>query len=269
MVSQIKELLPAGLEPAVLRLWSCLRPVTRLIFSGRKRYCPLCDSSTRIFLSYDTSTRKRKDVICPICLSHERHRQAWIFLKSCPDLNDGSFKRLLHLAPELEFTRRLKAIPRVEYVSADLESPQAMVKMDITSMPWTEASFDAVFCSHVLEHVPDDRAAMAEMFRILKPGGWALIVVPVSKDDTREDPTIMDPVERERLFWWSDHVRLYGLDIRERLAASGFEVETIFTRQFVEPKDCERMRIYEDDPLFFCRKPTDTVNQEITHAREA
>ena len=262
MVPRIKALLPEGLEPVVLKIWSSLRPLTKLLFFGRNRYCSICESSTRFFLSYDTPAQKRKDVICPVCLSHERHRQAWIFLESCTDIGDGSSKRLLHLAPEHNFAGRLKAMAGVEYVSADIESPRAMVKMDIASMPWPEGSFDVLFCSHVLEHVPDDRAAMDEMFRVLKPGGWALILVPVSAEDTREDPEILDSVERARLFWWTDHIRLYGLDISERLAACGFEVETIFTHQFVEPEDCKRMRINGHDPLFFCRKSTRGVTQD-------
>ena len=76
---------------------------------------------------------------------------------------------------------RFKKIPRLDYISADLASPHAMVKMDITAIDWPDASFDIVYCSHVLEHIPDDRKAMSEIFRVLKPGGWALIQVPLSR----------------------------------------------------------------------------------------
>jgi SAM-dependent methyltransferase len=130
-----------------------------------------------------------------------------------------------------------------------------MVKMDITDIDWPDSSFDIVYCSHVLEHVPEDRKAMSEMFRVVKPGGWALIQVPVWKDDTIEDPSITDPGERERLFGQSDHVRLYGLDIKNRLAAAGFDVEVVFAHQLIEPQNCESMGINPNEPIFHCRKP--------------
>ena len=87
--------------------------------------------------------------------------------------------------------------------------------MDITKIHWPDSSFDIIYCSHVLEHVPDDLKAIGEIFRVLIPGGWALIQVPISKKATLEDPSVTDPGERERLFWQNDHVRLYGLDIKE------------------------------------------------------
>ena len=255
MVSQIKALLPTALEPLAIRMWYLCRPIIRLIFFSRSKYCCVCDSWSRFFLSHGPLSRRRKDVVCPICLSHRRHRLAWIYLNSCTNITDGSPKKLLHFAPETEFSKRFKKIPGIDYLSADLVSPHAMVKMDITDIDWPDSSFDIVYCSHVLEHVPEDRKAMSEMFRVVKPGGWALIQVPVWKDDTIEDPSITDPGERERLFGQSDHVRLYGLDIKNRLAAAGFDVEVVFAHQLIEPQNCERMGINPNEPIFHCRKP--------------
>jgi len=255
VITQIKALLPATLEPMIIRVWYFFRPMLRFIFSGRNRYCPVCKSWSRFFFAHGPATRKRKNVVCPICLSHDRHRLAWIFLNSSTDLNDGSPKKLLHLAPETEFERKFRRISGVQYFSADLASPHAMEKMDITNIHWPEASFDIIYCSHVLEHVPEDRRAMSEMLRVLRSGGWALIQVPTSKKGTIEDPSVTDPAERERLFGQSDHVRLYGLDIKDRLAAAGFDPEVIFAHQVVEPQDCERMCIHANQPLFYCKKP--------------
>jgi len=255
MLTRIKALLPTALEPHAIRLWYIFRPILRVIFFARNRYCPVCESWSRRFFSHGLAARSRKDIICPICLSHDRHRFAWTFIKSSTDLNEGSLKRLLHFAPEAEIERRFRSIPGVRYLSADLASPHAMGEIDITAIPWPEASFDAIYCSHVLEHVPEDRRAMSEIFRVLSPGGWALIQVPISNKDTLEDPSVTDPAERERLFWQSDHVRLYGLDIKDRLAAVGFEPEVIFAQQLVGPEDCERMRLPAVEPLFFCKKP--------------
>ena len=100
-----------------------------------------------------------------------------------------------------------------------------MVEMDITDIQYPDDSFDAIYCSHVLEHVPDDAKAMSELYRVLKPGGWAILAVPIRGDTTFEDPTTTEPEERERLFGQSDHVRYYGKDFKDRLEAAGFEVK--------------------------------------------
>jgi SAM-dependent methyltransferase len=147
------------------------------------------------------------------------------------------------------------AIPGVDYLSADLISPHAMVKMDITDIDLPDSSFDIVYCSHILEHVTDDLKAMSEMVRVLKPGGLALIQVPISENGTFEDPSITDPGERERLFWQSVHVRLYGLDIKDRLAVAGFDVEVVFGHQLIEPQSRESMGIDSNEVIFHCRKP--------------
>lgn len=255
MVTRFKEFLPAALEPVIIRVWYLIRPALRIIFFGRSRYCPVCNSSCRLFLSHGVKSRRSKNVVCPVCLSHERQRLAWIFIHSSTNLNDGSVKKLLHLAPEAEFERKLKSIPGIQYLSADLLNPHAMVEMDITHIQSPEAAFDIILCSHVLEHIPEDRKAMGELFRVLKPGGWALIQVPTSNKGTFEDPSVTDPAERERLFWQGDHVRLYGLDIKERLTAAGFDLEVIFPDQVLDQQDFERMGILADEPIYYCRKP--------------
>ena len=150
----------------------------------------------------------------------------------------------------------LQRLPGVDYLSADLDSPHAMLRLDITDMGVADESFDLIYCSHVLEHVRDDRAAMREMFRVLQPGGRVLIMVPITSGATLEDPAVTDPAERERLYLQSDHVRLYGLDdLRERLAAQGFEVQVTFARELVERAACEQMGLHPDEPIFDARKP--------------
>ena len=106
------------------------------------------------------------------------------------------------------------AHPNIDYLSADLNSPSAMVKMDITNIKYEDNSFDVIICNHVLEHIPDDRKAMSELYRVLKPGGWAILQVPISLllNKTYEDPTVTTPEEREKVFGQSDHVRIYAKD---------------------------------------------------------
>ena len=125
---------------------------------------------------------------------------------------------------------RFKALNHLEYVTADLNSPWADHHFDCHDIPFEDNSFDALMANHLLEHVADDRRVMSEFVRVLKPGGWAVLQVPINhKDgDTAEDPNVTDPMERERLYWREDHVRLYGHeDYPKRLAEAGFEVEVV------------------------------------------
>lgn len=142
-------------------------------------------------------------------------------------LEPGSGLRVLHLAPEPGVERWLRARLRGSYLSLDLEDPAATVRGDLTALPFSARSFDLVLCSHVLEHIPDDRAAMREMRRVLDERGRAIIQSPVNHDQTWgtfEDPAERDPRRRKALFSQADHVRVYGPDLVGRLQDAGFEI---------------------------------------------
>jgi ubiquinone/menaquinone biosynthesis C-methylase UbiE len=102
-----------------------------------------------------------------------------------------------------------------------------MVRMDVTSLQFPDGTFDAVVCNHVLEHVEDDRKALAEMYRVLKPGGWASIQVPMKGKATVEAAGVLNAYEQLHLFGQEDHVRQYGRDFEDRLREAGFRVEII------------------------------------------
>jgi SAM-dependent methyltransferase len=156
----------------------------------------------------------------------ERHRLIWLYLKRKTNFFTEKAK-MLHVAPELCFMSRFDALENLEYITADIESPLAKVKMDIHEIPFEDDSIDIIFCNHVLEHVDDDRKALSEIRRVLKPGGWAILQVPFFyplPKTTYEDKTIIDPKEREKAFGQDDHVRMYGEDYGKRLGESGLQV---------------------------------------------
>lgn len=125
--------------------------------------------------------------------------------------------------------RPLFAAAPERYVTADLESPLADLHFDVQRIPLDDASFDAVICNHLLEHVADDRQALRELHRVLRPGGWGILLSPVERDRERtyEDDTITDPDERTRIFGQYDHRRIYGADYADRLREAGFEAVDI------------------------------------------
>ncbi len=166
---------------------------------------------------------------------------------------------MLDVAPEPGLSGRIRRNKYIDYLSIDLASSFAMVKMSVTDLQLPDDSFDAIYCSHVLEHVPEDRRAMAEFYRVLKPGGWAIILVPISGEKTFEDPSVTTPGERQRLFGQHDHVRLYGKDLKERLEGAGFNVVVdAFARNF-SPKQVQRLGLKLDDDIYFCCKAIQTT----------
>lgn len=195
--------------------------------------------------------------ICPRCDAHPRHRLLWMFLvKTRVELFEASMA-LLHIAPETCYLRQFKRQRKLHYVTADIASPIADCRLDLCRMPFLTESFDVILCNHVLEHISDDRKAMQELFRVLKPGGWAVLQVPVDRHrrTTFEDGTICQPDERERIYGQRDHVRVYGLDYRERLESTGFNVDVIDFVAGVGNEEVVRCGLDNDEDIYLCKKP--------------
>lgn len=142
---------------------------------------------------------------------------------------------LLHVAPEPFFANLLKPHAEANYLSVDLMMSDAMLKLDLTDMHFHDGQLDVIICSHVLEHIPDDRKAMTEMHRVLRPGGYLLVMVPTYGEHTYEDWTITEPEDRKLHFGQDDHVRKYGRDITLRLQDAGFIVAEWPSANSVEP----------------------------------
>ena len=205
-------------------------PLLGLLYVGRGKECPICGCRRRKFLPYGY-VHQRDNALCPSCLSLERHRMLWLYLQNRTTLFDTR-PQLLHIAPEVALMKRLRRIytevPE-RYQTADLESPLADMHFDIQHIPLPGESVDVIFCNHILEHVEDDGVALAELYRVMRDGGWGVVLSPVDmeREHTFEDDSVTDPAERTRLFGQYDHRRVYGRDYASRLAEAGFEVEDI------------------------------------------
>ena len=206
-------------------------PILGLWYAGRGRKCPICGKQVREFLPYGYGV-SRRDALCPRCLALERHRLLWLYIERETDLLKG-YPILLHIAPEVALKRKFEQHYGKEYanhyLTADLESPLAKLHFDIQNIPLGDKSVDVVICNHILEHIEDDRKALRELHRILRPNGWGVVLVPqdYNRETTFEDDTITSPEERARVFGQYDHRRIYGRDYANRLRECGFEVEEI------------------------------------------
>lgn len=232
------------------------RRVRRARLRGDAVECPCCGRNWSAF----APAWNRPDAICPGCGAHERHRGLWLYLRDRVGLGREPLK-LLHFAPEYALRRPIEALDRIDYVTADLDPAGVDVQLDITDMPFDDAAFDAIICSHVLEHVADDRAAMSELARVLRPGGWLLVLVPLDPDRerTHEDPAVQTPEDREREFLQHDHVRLYAPDIAGRLEEAGLVVRAERLATALPEGAVARYGLLGDETVFHCTVPASLV----------
>lgn len=254
----IRFILNAIPRPVLQRMAGWAVPLLGLLYVGRGRECPVCGTKRRKFLPYGYVV-SRDNALCPNCLSLERHRLLWLWLQRESDLFEQR-PRLLHVAPEVCLMRHLRRTyagggNEADYVTADLESPLADLHFDIQQIPLADESFDVVFCNHIMEHVEDDLRAMRELYRVMRRGGWGVILSPVELDraTTFEDDSITDEAERTRIFGQYDHRRVYGRDYADRLRVAGFEVEDLDYAATLAPDERTRFAL-PSDHLYIVRK---------------
>ncbi|MDD3013581.1 MAG: methyltransferase domain-containing protein [Candidatus Gastranaerophilales bacterium] len=240
-----------------MKLKSAIKKVANNLYymnlvPGTGTTCPICEKTSRKFIPYIRNLKV--NARCPKCKSLDRHRLLWLYFKD----NPGLFKKkmnILHFAPEPCFENQFSKMKNINYITADLDPEAAMVQMDITNINYTNNYFDGIICNHVLEHVEDDIKAMQESYRILKPGGWAVLMIPVdvNRQETFEDFSIVTPEERLKYFEQEDHVRIYGLDYTDRLKSVGFEVSAINYARMLDDRTIDKYKL-KDEIIYLCRK---------------
>jgi len=198
----------------------------------------------------------RLNSTCPRCSSSDRERLIYLYLKNKTELFYKDIK-VLHVAPERNLQRVLMAHPNIDYLCADLDSAFTMVKMDITNIKYENNFFDVIICNHVLEHIINDRIAMSELYRVLKPGGWAILQVPLSLslNKTYEDPKVTTPEEREKVFGQKDHVRIYAKDYKDRLEKIGFIVDINSYVNELDEFTIHKYQLLKEENIYICSKP--------------
>jgi len=210
-------------------------------YKGSAYYCPVCDNHFRKLLygGFDLEVISKLDIIgagrriniCPHCQSTDRDRLIFYYLKNKIDIFNQKLK-VLHIAPEPALYKFIKKRKNLVYVTGTKYSEgiyfhENIDSVDLLDMPFKNEEFDLVICNHVLEHIHDDAKAMSEIYRVLIPGGKAIVQVPISYKikETYEDSSIVSNSDREKHFGQFDHVRIYSGDYKDRLIKAGFDVE--------------------------------------------
>lgn len=230
------------------------QPFLIWLYKGNRFTDPIDGKSYRKFLPYGYE-KQRQNVLSPGTLSLERHRLMWLFLQKETDFFSAQLN-VLHIAPEQSFYKRFRKLKNLNYTTCDLNSPLADVKADIQNLPFEDHTFDVIFCNHVLEHVKDDKKALKELFRVMKPGGWGIFQVPIRYQlkKTFEDSTITDRKERIEKFGQYDHVRVYGTDYYEILASVNFKVEKVNLSEKLTDEEIKRFALEKNEILPVVRK---------------
>jgi SAM-dependent methyltransferase len=266
------------------RIWwrSQLPSLTSPVYLGFRYKCPLCRGHFRKFLpcGHKHSVLKDANVVgagyrlncrCPRCRSRDKERLLYLYLVNETEVFDEHV-RLLHVAPERNLSKEFSKHRNIDYLTADLNlnagRGSVMVQMDITDIQYEDNSFDVTICCHVLEHVSDDRKAMSELYRTLKPGGWAILQVPVSfsLNSTFEDATLTTSEGREKAFGQADHVRLYARDYKDRLEQVGFSVNEFrwTTSSKYYGDSANRYGLNEDEIIYCASKPKNSTSLTVS-----
>jgi len=240
------------------------RVLVRIKYTGNLYECTICNHHYRKFLadgSHGSVWKKlqivgggyRENAKCPWCSSVDRDRLMYHYIKTKTNLMSGT-KKLLHIAPEENLAKIFRRALGENYTSGDLNPDSRTVseRIDIRDIKYPDCFFDAVICSNVLEHIPEDLKAMRELYRVLKPGGWAILQTPISAalKNTLEDWSVTLPADRERIFGQRDHVRIYAHDFKNRLEQAGFRVVVFDPEKEFGPDLVRRFAFFQGENLY-------------------
>ncbi len=244
-------------RPILIRLSYVVRPILAFLLKGDTFIDPIDGKSFKSFLPYGYG-KQRSNVLSPSTLSLERHRLLWLYLQNETLFFTSKNKlKVLHFAPEQAFYKMFRNQKNLDYTTTDLLSPLADVKADICNLPFADNQYDMILCNHVLEHISDDTKAMQELFRVLKPGGMAILQIPqdLKRAVTFTDDTITNQKERAAIFGQYDHVRIYGRDYFDKLRSIGFTVVAEDYTAKIDPKLVEKYCLAKDEIIPICYKP--------------
>jgi len=264
-----KKLVPYWLGMKLRGVW---QKFLAMQYSGSEYHCPYCGNSFRKFLpggsDFSILIEKqmvgagyRDNMLCPRCFSVDRDRLIYLYLKEKTNIFTAPLK-VLHIAPEGCLRALLMSLPNIQYKSGvkyfdgQYYYDRKVNLMDVSDMPFEDGSFDVVICNHVLEHIENDAKAVSEIYRVLLPGAWAILQVPISRilQTTFHDPNAITPKQREEVYGQFDHVRIYGQDYPDFLNKHGFMVKKFNPFQDGFHEDLKKYALNPEESLFVAFK---------------
>lgn len=208
--------------------------------------CPICGWRGNRFYDYIDGGSYSYGVECPQCLSHGRHRSLFSWLKNDFRLSEKSGTALV-CAPEKPIAPLWNSSEKLKVIKTDIEPTRGVDALaDLQKIPFSDDAFDIIWCHHVLEQVPDDRAALGEMFRVLKPSGGTLVVSSAMSSKAETDEFGRSNVDH------FGNWRIYGQDFPQKLVNAGFAIEEVKFR--LSKEEYERFGIDATEKIFLCRK---------------
>ena len=222
------------------------------------RYCAACRHRSDDFLPGPDG---RAQARCPRCQSLERHRFLALLIDVLHPYLASQVGTVLDVAPAPIVARiLLERYPDLHYIGTDLlDDRHAHLLADLTCLPLRTGSVDLVSCYHVLEHVPDDAAAIAEIRRVLRDSGVALVQVPRKLEEPTDDGPLVPPESAVVRFGQDDHVRWYGYDFEQRLVAGGLLPLVVRPRDVVSTEQIHRHRLTAREEVWVCVPIPDRV----------
>lgn len=261
LTTRLKAKLPLRLKQVLRELRPKTRPFVcpvcghKLISFNRVSdwYLSQLDKYQHIHSIFALETANLLQYECTACGATDRERLYAMYIRSrCKGL-----KKFVEFAPAPAISRFIKAIPGIEYRSADLFNPSADERIDLRKIPYADNTIDAFLSSHMLEHIDDDQIAMKELYRVLKPAGWGIVMVPIqlTLESTLEGLPIDSDADRWKFYGQHDHVRMYAKqDFVERLARAGFKVQQLGV-DFFGKEAFEKHGIHPRSVLYVVEKP--------------
>ncbi|SRX54277.1 methyltransferase domain-containing protein [Aequorivita sp. CIP111184] len=257
-VSIIKKYTPKKWRFILRKLRRWLLYFTQVVVGlkfNKKYFCPVNDKKYRTFI-------KDGKLLLSLDLgARERHRFIWHYIASRTKLFTEEGIKLLHISPEYCFYEKLKEKKNIQYFPVDKFEPGydylSLTKdFDLLNTGLLAEQYDFIICNHVLEHITDDKVAIANLFKVLKKDGTAIISVPILENDapTYEDNSITTPKERKQHFGQWDHVRYYGTDIENRFIDAGFKVKTVSSSDYFNEMGRIRFGVPKKQYLFHLTK---------------
>ena len=242
---------------------STIKKVLALMpFLQKKYHCTVCGNAVTYFLPAGVKAEilsekqiigagYRKHVRCPICGANDRMRFLDYVLRNKTDIYTNPKNHILHFAPEKCIENKIRSISGGGYVTGDIRYGIADKIVDVTDICYPEGIFDYVIINHVLEHIKEERKAMLEIKRVLKPGGKIIFSMPICEvEDTYEADGNLSEEECLRIYGQKDHVRLYGKDVKEHMEKYGYKIVEYKANEILEEKKIKYMRILAKDRIF-------------------